>query len=405
MSKILIVSGFKNAQELLTEAQIRYIKQDDTIGVVDASDKSNLDTAIAELDEDQDVIYVLGNISDTGIITSTQETALEAKLVAETGELVNYTSTDQSAAVDMAFQAWRDLFGTDTTPSPAIIYTAELTANLTETEQAQGAYLGYSIVARYYGNLGTDETLYELWSLLDRGLVPDSSFRPAVESKLAYVNYSALLLTDLLNEGLAISNYMTAISGATPTVDYYGLTVGSTVWEGTINYETKAIAVAVPFGTTLTALIATFDLSETASAFVSDVEQTSGTTPNDFSSAVDYNIVGDSGEIETFTVTVSSDGGSSENDFLTFSFPEQTEPATIDATAHTVAITVAFGTDETKLIPTFTVSDNVYSVKIGETDQVSGVTENTYAAPVTYAIVAENGDSQDWQITVSIAGA
>ena len=81
------------------------------------------------LGADQDVIYVLGNISDTGIITSTQETALKAKLTAVTGELVNYTSTDQSAAVDMAFQAWRDLFGTDTTPSPAIIYTSDLLAN------------------------------------------------------------------------------------------------------------------------------------------------------------------------------------------------------------------------------------------------------------------------------------
>ena len=90
---------------------------------------------------------------------------------------------------------------------------------------------------------------------------------------------------------------------------------------------------------------------------------------------------------------------------MTFSFPEQTGPATIDATKHTVAIEVAFGTNETKLIPTFTVSDDVYSVKIGGTPQVSGVTENTYAIPVTYAIVAENGDSQDWQITVSIAGA
>lgn len=216
MSKILIVSGFKNAQELLTEAQIRYIYRDDTIVTVDGSDKSGLNAAIAGLDADQDVIYVLGNISDTGIITSTQETALEAKLTAETGELVNYTSTDQSVAVDMAFQAWRDLFGTDTTPSPAIIYTSDLLANLTTAEEAQGAYLGYSIVARYYGNLGTDETLYELWSLLDRGLVPDSLFRPAVESKLAFVNYSALLLTDLLNEGLAISNYMTVTITATP---------------------------------------------------------------------------------------------------------------------------------------------------------------------------------------------
>lgn len=47
---------------------------------------------------------------------------------------------------------------------------------------------------------------------------------------------------------------------------------------------------------------------------------------------------------------------SNENDFLTFSFTEQTGNATINATNHTADIEVANGTDLTNLIATFTLS-------------------------------------------------
>ncbi len=403
MSKILIVSGFETAQELLTEGMIRYIKQDDTIATVDASDKSGLDTAIAALTADQDIIYVLGNISDTGIITLAQEEALEAKLTAVTGVLVNYTSTNRISGVDMSYQCWNALFSSSTTPSPAVVYTADLLANLSVTEQAQGTYLSYAIKANYEGNLGTQSYLYELWSLLDQGLVPGSNFNAAHTNKLPFVNYSRIVLTDLLNKGLGISSYISAVGGVSPTIDYYSIAVGKDTWEGAINYDTQAITVSVPYGTTVTALVATFDLSENTTAYVAETEQVSATTENDFTTPVTYNLVGDDGELKQFVVTVTGDGGSSENDILTFSFPEQTGAATIDTEAYTVEIEVAKGTTVTALVATFTLSDDAYGADISDVAQVSGTTENDFTNPVTYTVTAQDGTEQDWEITVTVA--
>jgi hypothetical protein len=303
MSKIVIVSGFTTAKELVTEALIRYIHQDDTIVNVDGNAKTALDAAIAALAADKDVIYVLGNISDSGIITETQETALEAKL-AEEEELVNYTSTDQITGIDMAYQAWADLFGTGTTPSPAIIYTSDLLSKLTATEELQGTYLKLSIPARYYDNLDTDESLYELWALLDEGLVPSSEFRAAHTAKSPWVNYRRSVLTNLLLEGEAIANYIDLLEDVTtPIFNSFSIEVGYDTCDGVINHAAQTIAVEVPAKTTVTALVATFDVTDSAYVHVGATAQVSGETENNFTSPVVYALcIG--GNVKLYTVTV-----------------------------------------------------------------------------------------------------
>ena len=94
--------------------------------------------------------------------------------------------------------------------------------------------------------------------------------------------------------------------------------------------------------------------------------------------------------------------GSSSNDILTFSFAEQTGAATINDENYTVNIEVASETDVTELVATFTTSDKA-TVYVGETEQVSGTTENDFTSAVTYTVTAEDGTSQDWTITVTVA--
>ncbi|MCK4696011.1 MAG: right-handed parallel beta-helix repeat-containing protein, partial [Candidatus Cloacimonetes bacterium] len=95
-------------------------------------------------------------------------------------------------------------------------------------------------------------------------------------------------------------------------------------------------------------------------------------------------------------------GLSSENDILTFSFPEQTGTANIDNVNHTVDIEVAYDTDVSALIATFTIS-NWATITIGSTPQESGITANDFTNPVTYTVTAENGTTQDWMVTVTVA--
>jgi len=94
-----------------------------------------------------------------------------------------------------------------------------------------------------------------------------------------------------------------------------------------------------------------------------------------------------------------------KTDILTFSFPEQTSPATIDTISHTVNIEVALGTDVSMLIPAFTLSPGA-SATWGSNSLVSGQTVMDFVAPNTavITIIAEDGvTTQDWAVTVAIA--
>lgn len=73
---------------------------------------------------------------------------------------------------------------------------------------------------------------------------------------------------------------------------------------GVINYATKAIAVTVNNGATVTSLQATFVLSEGAVAYVSSTLQVSGSTSNNFSSPIVYAVTGVDGRTVNWTVTV-----------------------------------------------------------------------------------------------------
>ncbi len=85
----------------------------------------------------------------------------------------------------------------------------------------------------------------------------------------------------------------------------------------------------------------------------------------------------------------------------TFSLAEQTGVAVIDTTANTVNIEVAYGTDVTTLIPTFTLSTGA-AAKVGTTDQVSGTTANDFSNAVTYVITNSNGTVESWTISVTV---
>ena len=77
----------------------------------------------------------------------------------------------------------------------------------------------------------------------------------------------------------------------------------SPVARGVINENAKTISVTVPYGTNVTALVATFATTG-ASVKVGSTIQTSGRVSNDFTNAIAYTVTADDGSIATYTVTV-----------------------------------------------------------------------------------------------------
>lgn len=78
----------------------------------------------------------------------------------------------------------------------------------------------------------------------------------------------------------------------------------STDVTGVVDDGDHTVALEVPFGTTVTALIATFTLSSGATAKISSTAQVSGTTPNNFTAAKTYIITAEDGTIQNWVVTV-----------------------------------------------------------------------------------------------------
>ena len=166
--------------------------------------------------------------------------------------------------------------------------------------------------------------------------------------------------------------------------------------------QNGTIEIEVVYGTDITNLIATFTLSNGASAEIGTVDQLSGTTENDFSNTVTYTVTAEDGSTtQDWDVNVSI-AQNTENNIIAYSFSEQTNDANIDLNNHHVTIEVANGTDVSNLIATFTLSDNA-SAEIESVNQVSGTTENDFSNVVTYSISAENGDIQDWTVEVQVA--
>ncbi|WP_425393071.1 cadherin domain-containing protein [Ekhidna sp.] len=83
-----------------------------------------------------------------------------------------------------------------------------------------------------------------------------------------------------------------------------------------------------------------------------------------------------------------------ENDIEAFTFAEIEGSAVIDEGAHTVTAEAVAGTDISTITPSITISTNA------SISPDTGV-EQDFSSPVTYAVTAEDGSSQDWNVTIT----
>lgn len=66
-----------------------------------------------------------------------------------------------------------------------------------------------------------------------------------------------------------------------------------------------------------------------------------------------------------------------------------------------ITVTVPGGTDVSSLVASFTTTGA--SVEVNGTEQVSGTTANDFSSPVTYQVIAGDGKTQDYTVTVTVA--
>lgn len=93
-------------------------------------------------------------------------------------------------------------------------------------------------------------------------------------------------------------------------------------------------------------------------------------------------------------------GGGSANSITSFSI--NGSAGTIDQSAGTITLTLPCSTPAvTGLVAVFT--HNGAAITANSTAQESGVTANNFTTPVAYTVIAGNGDTKDYTVTVNVA--
>ncbi|MDO8811759.1 MAG: ice-binding family protein [Gallionella sp.] len=182
---------------------------------------------------------------------------------------------------------------------------------------------------------------------------------------------------------------------ATKAITAYSL-AGAT---GAINETAKTIAVTLPYGTNITALVATFTTTGT-SVKIGATDQTSATTANDFTSPVVYTVTAADNTTVAYTVVVTVAANTAK---AITAYSLAGVAGTIDqvATPKTIAVTLPFGTNVTALVATFTTTGA--GVTVAAAPQTSGTTANNFTSPVAYVVTATDGTTATYNVTVTVA--
>ncbi|WP_147423885.1 S-layer homology domain-containing protein [Cohnella endophytica] len=169
---------------------------------------------------------------------------------------------------------------------------------------------------------------------------------------------------------------------------------------GVIDPVHHTISFDIPYGTDLSITMAEFETTGDRLVINGDIQE-SGVTENDLRLApIIYTVDSDNSGIP-YTLILNR-GLNPAKELTSFSFANPQTIGAVDQSHHTVAITVPFGTDLTQLTPSFTSTGK--EVRVGVQEQASGVTTQDFTNPVTYSVYAEDGLSQDYVVTVAVAG-
>lgn len=166
---------------------------------------------------------------------------------------------------------------------------------------------------------------------------------------------------------------------------------------GTVNEAAKTIAITVPNGTDVTALVATFT-STGGSVKVGAAIQTSGVTANDFTNPVVYTVTATDGTTTTYTVAVNVASLTAK---AITAYAIAGVAGVINEAGKIISVTLPAGSSVTAQVATFSTTGT--NVSVGATTQVSATTANDFTTPVNYVVTAADASTTTYTVTVVVA--
>lgn len=164
------------------------------------------------------------------------------------------------------------------------------------------------------------------------------------------------------------------------------------------DYAAKHIDLELLFGSDLTAFVPEFIATKDTEVKFGETTVVSGETELETGESFTLNLVkGDVTEEWTIDLTV---GENHKAEILSFSIPEQLTEMKFDETINRITGKVGVDVDLTKLVPSFTLSENATMFYQGAT-QVPGTTEIDFTSSVKYTVYAEDGGKETWTVELT----
>ncbi|MGA2781693.1 MAG: hypothetical protein ABSF13_07205 [Smithella sp.] len=196
--------------------------------------------------------------------------------------------------------------------------------------------------------------------------------------------FLVLIFLIILSLSLASCTSIPALLSSENSITAFNI-VSPVAATGVIDESTHTIAITVPYGTDVTALVATFTTTG-VTVYANSFVQQSGITTNNFTNSVVYTVWSADNHLQDYTVTVTV-ASLSAKAITAFTFPTSTA-TTINEVTHTITVIVLLGTDLTTLVPTITHTG-------ASINPVSGVAQD-FTSPVTYTVTAADSTTQDY---------
>ncbi len=156
---------------------------------------------------------------------------------------------------------------------------------------------------------------------------------------------------------------------------------------GIVTEVDHTVAIEVPYGTDVTALVATFS-STGAEVKVGATTQVSGTTPNNFTNPVTYTVGAADASTQDYTVTVTIAAPNTDATLSSLTVDLGTLDPVFDAATFVYNVELPYGTTATPLVTATTTDANAEAIVTPATD----VTSTTEADRTTTVVVtAEDG--------------
>jgi len=178
---------------------------------------------------------------------------------------------------------------------------------------------------------------------------------------------------------------------------------------GTIDSGSYSVSLTVPYGTDVTDLVATFTLSNGATAKIGETDQVSGTTANDFSSSATYAITSlDGTTTQDWSVTVATTAPGTDPTLSDLILSAGTLNPTF--ASDTTSYTAAVANNITSITVTPTAADSTATIKVNDVTVASGATSAPISLSVednsiSIVVTAEDSTPKTYTITVTRAAS